>query len=206
MLRFRREILLSLLAVGLFACNGSHSPTAPPPPSRAASIEVAPASVSVLEGETVTFRAVVRNAQGEEIPADGVFWRSADLLIAQVDANGVAVALPQHGTTRIIATIGGKEASGAFTSQARCSNPAPVEGIRDPSLPGVLVMARDGARVDRLARNLAQKYGFEVDQIYEAALLGFSAKLTYAQIAQVRCEREVANLSFDQYLWLADRR
>jgi hypothetical protein len=203
MLRFSREILLSLLVLwGLAACNDSPGPTAPPPSSQVpavASIEVSPASASVLEGETVPFRAVVRNAQGEEIQAPGLLWRSADLLIAQVDAHGLAIALPQHGTTQIIAEIGGKQASGALTSRARCKSPAPVDGTRNPALPMVIVQVRQGTDPRRMAEKLAQKYGFAIDHIFEGGF-GFTANLTYLQIAQVRCERGIESLAFDAYI------
>jgi hypothetical protein len=194
--RFGREILLSLLIVGGLACNDGDGPTAPAPVVAVASLEVSPASSSVLEGETVTFRAVAKNAQGEEIQAAGLTWRSADPLIAQVNRSGVAVARPQSGTTEIIAEIGGKRASAALTSQARCASPAPVHGTRDPALSGVIVKVRDGLNAERLARNLAQKYGFEPDHIY-GTLPGFSAVLTDTHVAQIRCEREVERLEFE---------
>jgi hypothetical protein len=199
--RCLREVLVCLLVAALTGCSGD-GPTAPPSKTPAvASIEVAPASVSSPEGETVAFRALVRNAQGEEIPATGVRWRSSDPLIAQVDANGVATARTKHGTTQIIAELGGKQGAGALTSQARCASPAPVEDSGTAAVPSMIVVFKSSVKPRVQTLELVQKYGFQVVHFYEAALPGFSARLPYSTIAQLRCEPTVSYLQFDSLLF-----
>lgn len=199
--RLLREVLVLIVIAGLTACSGD-GPTAPPSPTAGvASIEVAPASVSSPEGETVTFRALVRNAQGEEIQATGVRWRSSDPLTAQVDANGGATARTKYGTTQIIAELGGKQGVGALTSTARCASPALVEGSGTAAVPSMIVVFKSSVKPRVQTLELVQKYGFQVVHFYEAALPGFSAKLPYSTIAQLRCEPAVSYLQFDSLLF-----
>jgi len=202
MSRFRREILLCLVAIGgLAACNDG--PTAPRTRTEVASIEVSPVSISVPEGETVPFHAVARNDQGEEIqvPATEIRWHSSDSLIAEVDTNGIATTRTKSGTARIVAEIGGKQGSGALTPQARCASPAPIEGAGYALVPSMIVVFQDGTNPGRSALLLAQKYGFDVVHLFVAVFPGFSAKLPYATIAQLRCEASVEHLSFDSLLF-----
>jgi hypothetical protein len=203
------RFVLCLAAIGgiagiaaFTACNGD-GPTAPSSQTHGvASIEVSPASVSSPEGETVTFRALVRNAQGEEIPATDIHWRTSDPLIAQIDANGIATARTKHGATEVIAELEGKQGVGALTSQARCANPAPVDGSGTADLPSMIVQFRSSVkRPQALSLELSQKYRFQVVHFYEAVFPGFSARLPYATIAQLRCEASVSNLQFDQLLF-----
>jgi len=202
MSRFRREILLCLVAIGgLAACNDG--PTAPRTRTEVASIEVSPVSISVPEGETVPFHAVARNAQGEEIqvPATEIRWHSSDSLIAEVDTNGIAITRTKSGTARIVAEIGGKQGSGALTPQARCASPAPVEGTGYALVPSMIVAFQGGVDRKALSQKLAQKYGFAIVHLFEFAPLGFSANLPYTTIAQLRCEAGVAYLTFDGFVY-----
>jgi len=67
---------------------------------------VAPRTVSLRLGHTVTLSAMVWDALGEPISASDVSWRSLAPTLASVDASGVVRALAD-GHARIAASIEG---------------------------------------------------------------------------------------------------
>ncbi len=78
-----------------------------------------------------------------------------------------------------------------------CANPAPLLGHYDPRVPEYIVLFRAGADATSTARELAQKYGFQLDSVYEATLSGFSAELTPEVVADLRCELVVESVEHD---------
>lgn len=73
-----------------------------------------------------------------------------------------------------------------------CEDPAPLEGEHDPAAPGYIVQFHDGVDAHATAAELAEKYGFTVDTVYDAALLGFfTPDATPEMVAGLRCEESV---------------
>jgi len=73
-----------------------------------------------------------------------------------------------------------------------CPNPAPLEGAYDPRAPGYLVIFHDGVDAQATADELAAQYGFTVERVWTAALLGFSTPdATPEAVAGLRCEPTV---------------
>src|SRR5712692_1298168 len=105
--RMRRHLSMVALTA-LAACEGPFipPPVPPPPPPAVASVQVAPASVRVVAGDTVSLTATLRDSSGALITERPVAWQSADLLVAVVSPNGVVHGI-NPGTTAIRATAGG---------------------------------------------------------------------------------------------------
>lgn len=83
-----------------------------------------------------------------------------------------------------------------LTAFGLCLQPAPLDGTPDPRTAGTyIVVFRDGTDADAAAARLARKYGFQPRHVYQHALQGFSAALTDAQLAAVRCDAEVKYVS-----------
>lgn len=97
-------------------------------------------------------------------------------------------------------TAGGAEIDRS-AGAAQCLQPAALTGTPDPRTAGrYIVVFRDGTDAARTTQGLAQKYGFEPRHVYEHALQGFSAALTDAQLAGVRCEAAVKYVSHDGWV------
>lgn len=77
-----------------------------------------------------------------------------------------------------------------------CANPAPLDGSYDPAAPGYIVMFRAGTDAAAETARLAQKYGFTTGPALEI-LPGFSAELTPAALAGVRCESTVLRVTYN---------
>lgn len=76
-----------------------------------------------------------------------------------------------------------------------CSDPAPLEGEYHPEAPGYVVQLRGEADAEATAAALAEKYGFTVDHVYDAALVGFSTPdATPEMVAGLRCEEVVTRV------------
>lgn len=71
----------------------------------AASIEVAPTSVTITTGQTSQLTATVKDANGAVISGASVSWRVDDSGVAQVSATGLVTGISQ-GTTNVTATSG----------------------------------------------------------------------------------------------------
>src|SRR5438093_7882600 len=62
---------------------------------------------------------------------------------------------------------------------------------------GYIVVLRDSARPDVATARLERRHGFRSDFRYEAALRGFAARLSAAQVAGLRADPEVALVAAD---------
>jgi hypothetical protein len=80
---------------------------------------------------------------------------------------------------------------------ADCSTPAPLLGRADPKAGGYIVQFRDGVAVQPEVDRLAAKYKFTARHVYQSALRGFSAELTVATLAGIRCEASVVSVEYD---------
>jgi hypothetical protein len=78
-----------------------------------------------------------------------------------------------------------------------CTNPSPLVGPASCDVIVYLVIFRTGTDVPTVTHSLEVKYGFTADKIWQYAVLGFSGHLTAQQVAQLRCEAQVAYVERD---------
>ena len=107
-----------LLAMGLTAgCGDGEGPAAPPPPPppappRAASIEVSPASATLVSlGETAVFGASITDQYGAAYSGSPA-WTSSDPAVFTVDAGGTVTAVA-NGSGTVTASFEGLSATAA---------------------------------------------------------------------------------------------
>ena len=79
-----------------------------------ATVQVSPATESVVIGSVMPFSAVARDAQGGVLSGRPITWASSNPAVATVSATGVATGVVA-GTTNIQATIEGVTGSGTLT-------------------------------------------------------------------------------------------
>lgn len=89
--------------------------------------------------------------------------------------------------------------------QPSCLSPAPVLGQFDSRAPGFIVVFDSGVDASAEASRLEGLYGFTSRYVYTHALQGFSAELTPATLAAIRCEASVNYASFNTRVTLASR-
>ena len=107
-----RIALISAMALG---CGGSRDAvTPPPPPPVATSIEVSPASRSMLVGDTLTLVAVVRDQNGATMTGVAVTWASSNANVATVSNSGKVTAVAV-GSATISASASGKHGDASLT-------------------------------------------------------------------------------------------
>lgn len=113
-LRHLRSVA-SILVLG--ACGGDSQPAAgpalPPASSQVASVVIAPQSVLVANGDTLTLVASTRDISGAPLPGRRVVWTSEAPDIVSVSITGRITALAPRRSVRITASSEG--ASGAAT-------------------------------------------------------------------------------------------
>ena len=85
-----------------------------------------------------------------------------------------------------------------------CLSPAPVLGQFDPRAPGFIVVFDSGVDASAEAPRLGGLYGFLPHYVFTHALQGFSAELTPATLAAIRCETSVSYASFNARVTLAN--
>ncbi len=82
--------------------------------AQVASVEVSPASGTVVAGRSVQLTARAKDAAGNVIPGGTVVWLSGPFEIAAVDQSGMVRAFRQ-GSLKVLARVGGKVGSAEFT-------------------------------------------------------------------------------------------
>ncbi len=82
--------------------------------AQVASVEVSPASGTVVAGRSVQLTARAKDAAGNVIPGGTVVWLSGPFEIAAVDQAGLVRAFRQ-GNLKVLARVGGKVGSADFT-------------------------------------------------------------------------------------------
>ena len=88
--------------------------------------------------------------------------------------------------------------------QPSCLSPAPVLGQFDRRAPGFIVVFDSGVDTSAEAQRLGGLYGFTPRHVFAHALQGFSAELTPATLAAIRCETSVNYASFNARVTLAN--
>lgn len=98
------------------ACGGPAGPSVPAPPTQVAvaSVQVAPASLQLLEGATGALVATARDAQGNVVSGASFTWASQANNVATVSNTG-SVAAIAAGSTIVSATSGGVQGSATVT-------------------------------------------------------------------------------------------
>ena len=94
-----------------------------------ASIAITPATLSLVEGETGALTAVAKDANGAVLADRAITWRSSDVTIAPIYANGQILAI-RPGTVTITAESEDKSATLALTVAA-----VPVTNVTMSALP-----------------------------------------------------------------------
>lgn len=129
----RKRGRLTLLALAGLACvawatacgDGAVEPSPPPPPppdpARPTSVTVEPSSATLTSlGETVVFRATVKDQRGGTFPGT-VTWSSSDETVVTVNAGGTATAVA-NGSGTVTATFQSLSATAAVeVAQAAAS-------------------------------------------------------------------------------------
>jgi len=82
--------------------------------AQVASVEVTPATGTIVAGRSVQLTARAKDAAGNVIPGGTVLWLSGPFEIAAVDQAGMVRAFRQ-GNLKVLARVGGKVGSAEFT-------------------------------------------------------------------------------------------
>jgi endo-1,4-beta-xylanase len=101
--RWVRIVPLGMALFALAACSDGGGGTGPDPDDEEGpySMEMTPATTTLLAGRQVQLAAVVRNASGQEVtPNPGIAWTSSNAAVATVDAAGRVTAV-SAGTATI---------------------------------------------------------------------------------------------------------
>ena len=112
MLGTRQLPLLALLTAAIGCGSGTPTTSPPPPPPVAATVTVAPTTLALVEGETGTLTATVKDASGATITAN-VTWSAAPAGVVTVSSSGRVTAVAagsatitaRAGTTMATATV-----------------------------------------------------------------------------------------------------
>ena len=142
-----------VLAVSLaLACGGGEGPVSPPPPPppeppRATSIAVEPASATLASlGETVTFRASIKDQYGADFPGAAA-WTSSDPAVFTISDGGVATAVA-NGTGNVTAAFSGLSATAAVEVAQVAKALAAVSGDGQRAKAGTALPERVVVRVE----------------------------------------------------------
>ena len=112
------------------ACGGGEGPVSPPPPPeppQATSIAVEPPSATLVSlGETVSFRASIKDQYGADFPGTAT-WTSSDPGVFTVNERGVATAVA-NGTGTVTAALSGLSATAAVEVAQAAAALAAVSG------------------------------------------------------------------------------
>ncbi|MDP1891116.1 MAG: Ig-like domain-containing protein [Gemmatimonadaceae bacterium] len=120
---WKRLGLSFTVAMLVAACSSGDAGTAPPPAPVVARVEIEPATLTLVEGQSLTVTAIPLDASGTEILGKAIAWSSTDSSVAYVDASGQLIAVGV-GTAEIWAEAGGIAGTAAVTVTA-----APVVSI-----------------------------------------------------------------------------
>jgi photosystem II stability/assembly factor-like uncharacterized protein len=121
---YRRRVVIALLGslVASIACGGDSAPVSTAPPA-VATVEVSPATLPLVVGQTGALTAQLRDRSGVLLSNRSVTWTSSNAAVATVSVTGTVMGAAP-GTTTVIATSEGK--SGAATVTVV---PAPVATV-----------------------------------------------------------------------------
>lgn len=111
-----------------------------PPATPIASVDVAPATATVVAGQTVQLTATARDASGTALTGRSITWASANAAVATVSASGLVTGVSGGGVT-ITATSEGKAGTASVTvTSPPPPPPPPVASVSvSPTAPSVAV-------------------------------------------------------------------
>jgi hypothetical protein len=95
-------------------------------------ITLEPQTAEVAVGATLVFSAIVRDADGNELPDAVLTWGASNPALATVDAAGVVTGL-YPGTLRIVASFQGVAAQAELTVLEGAANQPPTASIAAPA-------------------------------------------------------------------------
>jgi Tol biopolymer transport system component/uncharacterized protein YjdB len=101
-------------------------------PVPVARIDITPTTLALIEGESATLTALAKDANGAVLDDRAIAWRSSDVTIAAIDANGQVTAI-RAGTAGVTAESEGKSAMVEVTVGL-----APVATVTVSALPALL--------------------------------------------------------------------
>lgn len=118
----------ALVSAALFTMAGCEKASAPTGLEEggqlpAASIDVVPSSATIPQGKTIRLRAIVKDAEGQELSGGLMTWSSSQADVATVSSDGLVRGM-SAGTAEITAAIQGLRGS----AQLRV---VPDQGRRD---------------------------------------------------------------------------
>ena len=88
-----------------------------------------------------------------------------------------------------------------------CDDPAPISNSYDPKASGYLVIFHVGTDARQESSRLAQVHGFTPRHVFAAeSLQGFSAELSPAALAALRCDKSVNYVEFNLSTSIAEGR
>jgi uncharacterized protein YjdB len=90
----------------------------PAPPAPVATVTVAPATASLVAGQTVQLAATLRDGAGNVLTGRTISWSSATPGVALVSSSGVVTAMAAGGPVTITATSEGRSGTAAVTVTA----------------------------------------------------------------------------------------
>lgn len=175
-------VLLALVA----ACGGGgddNGGTNPPPPSSTvASVDVSPATASLMVPETIQLTATPKDASGNAMAGKSVTWTTSAGNVATVSSSGLVTSVAA-GTATITATVEGRSGSAAITVAQLQGGPVIAKqeigpaggslgttdiGVTIPagafSAPQTVVLIRDTVATQPFAENAATPV-FRIDGI-----------------------------------------
>lgn len=118
--------MMVMMAAGGGACGGGDAAGVTPPRPDVATVQVTPATASVVVGSTTPLTAAARDAAGATLTGRTIGWASSADGVARVDANGVVTGVAA-GTVTITATSEGRTGQSVVTVQA--PTPVPVASV-----------------------------------------------------------------------------
>ncbi|HEV8149637.1 MAG TPA: Ig-like domain-containing protein, partial [Gemmatimonadales bacterium] len=121
----RIPAMLATAVLAATACGGggdSVAPPPPPPPLGVATVEVAPSSPSVIQGDTLRLTATAKTASGTVLSGKTASWSSSNAAVATVSSLGTVTGVTP-GNATITATVEGKTGS----AQVKVERGAPLD-------------------------------------------------------------------------------
>jgi len=102
-----------------------------------ASVTVSPASVSVLQGQTVQLTATLRDASGNPLTGRVITWQSSTSAIASVNGSGLVTGVGPGGPVTMTATSEGQSGTASVTVTL-----APVAAVTVTPSSGTVAIGR----------------------------------------------------------------
>ncbi|MGH7583383.1 MAG: DUF2341 domain-containing protein [Gemmatimonadales bacterium] len=123
-----------LMAAALATACKNSGPTTetppPPPPPTVATVDVSPASASIVAGATRQLIATPKDASGTAVSGETVTWASGNAAVASVSSSGLVTGVAPGGPVTVTATDGSTHGTSSITVTAI---PVASVGVEPPS-------------------------------------------------------------------------